>query len=147
MNTDGQQVATEPTPHRAGAVWSPQDSATLLDGLRAGIPLADLAETLQRRPRAIQRRCKLMLPPEMQTGVPRAEADLVLREQLVADPDFDVEANLDRNTSRKWNTERDDILTQGWDQRDEMAELVDAATTPSLSWARMPRLPKPPSWT
>ncbi|ASR39923.1 hypothetical protein BAY61_32075 (plasmid) [Prauserella marina] len=56
--------------------------------------------------------------------VPRAEADLVLREQLATDPDYDVEANLDTNTRRKWNAERDETLIQGWDERRPLAELV-----------------------
>lgn len=100
----------------------------MLDGLRDGIPLDDLAETLQRRISAVQARCKKMLPPELQATVLRADADVVLRGLLASDPDFDAEANLDRNTARRWNPQRDEILTQGWKDRRPLAELVAAVS-------------------
>ncbi|MGW4528872.1 hypothetical protein [Amycolatopsis sp. NPDC004378] len=128
MSTDSQDTPEEPAPHRAGATWSAADSATLLDGLRDGIPLDDLAETLQRRISAVQARCKKMLPPELQATVLRADADVVLRDLLASDPDFDAEANLDRNTARRWNPQRDEILTQGWKDRRPLAELVAAVS-------------------
>ncbi|MFI5591100.1 hypothetical protein ACIA5G_39035 [Amycolatopsis sp. NPDC051758] len=135
MSTDSQNSQAESAPHRSGAAWSPQDSATLLDGLRNGVPLDDLAETLQRTTGAIQARCKKMLPPELQTTVQRADADLKLRHLLATDPDFDAEANLDHNTARTWNPTRDEILTQGWRDRRPLAELVTAVSTSEIAIA------------
>lgn len=124
VSADGQETETAPAPHRAGAAWSPEDTAILLDGLRNGVPLDDLAQTLQRRTSALQARCKKMLPAELQSTVLRAEADLVLREKLAADPEFNAAANLDANLRRKWSNDRDETLTQGWKYRRPMAELV-----------------------
>ncbi|WP_284741733.1 hypothetical protein [Amycolatopsis sp. RTGN1] len=135
MSTNSQDTTSEPAPQRAGATWSAQDSSTLLDGLRNGVPLDDLAETLQRRVSAVQARCKKMLPPELQTTVLRADADVVLRGLLASDPDFDAEANLDHNTARRWNPERDEILTQGWKDRRPLAELVDAVPASEIDIA------------
>ncbi|UUV32308.1 hypothetical protein NQK81_02315 [Amycolatopsis roodepoortensis] len=132
---DDHETATGPAPHRAGAAWSPQDTATLLDGLRNGVPVDDLAETLQRTTSAIQARCKNMLPPDIQTTVLRAEADLVLRDRLATDPEFDPAANLDANLRRKWNTERDEILIQGWGNSRPMAELVAAVDATEIDIA------------
>ncbi|WP_410631196.1 hypothetical protein [Amycolatopsis sp. cmx-4-83] len=115
MSTESHDAAdpgSEPAPQRAGSHWSARDSEILLDGLRTGIPLVDLAVSLQRRVSALQARCKKMLPPHLQTTVLRADADVVLRGLLAADPDFDVEANLDRTTSRRRHHAREEILTQ-----------------------------------
>lgn len=135
VSDDGQETDPEPAPHRAGAAWSPQDTATLVDGLRNGVPLDDLAVTLQRTVGAIQARCKKMLPPELQTTVLRADADLVLRDKLATDPEFDAAANLDANLPRKWTTERDEVLIQGWENRRSMAELVTAVGTSEIDIA------------
>ena len=107
----------------------------MLDGLRNGVPLDDLAQTLQRRTSAVQARCKKMLPPELQARVLRAEADLVLREKLATDPEFDAAANLDANLVRKWTAERDEILTQGWKYRRPMVELVAEADVTEIDIA------------
>lgn len=134
MSTDSQENG-EPGPHRAGAAWTAQDDATLLDGLRNGIPIEGLAESLQRTPGAVQARCKRMLPPEQQAAVLRAEADLVLRTALADDPELDVVANLDRNNGRKWNTERNEILARGWKDRRPLSELTAALSASEIDIA------------
>ncbi|GLY66523.1 hypothetical protein [Amycolatopsis taiwanensis] len=135
MTTDSQNESVEPAPRRAGAVWSAEDTASLLDGLRNGVTLDALAETLQRRKSALHARCKKMLPPELQTTVLRAEADVILREQLATDPEFAAEANLDHNLRRRWNVKRDEILTQGWKSRRPLAELVEAVPASEIDIA------------
>jgi len=134
VSTDSHDVSAS-APQRAGAIWSAEDTATLLDGLRNGDTLDTLAEALQRRTSAIQARCKKMLPPDLQATVLRADADVVLRGLLGSDPEFDAEANLDLNTARKWNPERDEIVSKGWNTRRPLAELVDAVPASEIDIA------------
>ncbi|MFI5614960.1 hypothetical protein [Amycolatopsis sp. NPDC051903] len=125
MTTDSQDSDVEVAPRRAGTMWSAEDTHCLIDGLHNGVPLDTLAAMLQRRESALQARCKQMLLPELQAVVRRRDADVVVREQLATDPDFDAEANLDRNTGRRWNLERDQILREGWEQHRPLGELVE----------------------
>ncbi|MEU7788828.1 hypothetical protein [Amycolatopsis sp. NPDC049159] len=145
MSTESHDAAdpgSEPAPQRAGSHWSARDSEILLDGLRTGIPLVDLAVSLQRRVSALQARCKA-LTPHLQTTVLRADADVVLRGLLAADPDFDVEANLDRTTSRRRHPAREEILTLGWKDRRPLAELVTAAASETEIAGRLIQLGLP----
>ncbi|WP_329792057.1 AAA family ATPase [Lentzea sp. DG1S-22] len=87
-------------PSRAGAAWSAQDTAVLVDGIRRGTPLNELARALQRTTGALQARCQALLPPRLRPAS-RADAAAVLREHLAADPAFDVAAGSPSRTSRR----------------------------------------------
>jgi AAA domain-containing protein len=92
-------------PCRAGAAWSAEDTAVLLDGLRRGVALQALAGTLQRTTGALQSRCVVLLPPELRPAV-RADAEAVLREQLAANPAFAPVASPNRRPDPRGNRGR-----------------------------------------
>jgi hypothetical protein len=105
MTTDSRSDGAESAPHRAGAAWSAEDTATLLDGLRRGAALDALAETLQRTPGALRARCQVLLPPQLRPAS-RADGEAVLRRRLAADPDFAAAATPARTSGRRGNRRR-----------------------------------------
>lgn len=87
-------------PSRAGAAWSAQDTAILLDGIRRGMTLDALARTLQRTTGALQARCQVLLPPELRPAL-RADAVAVLREHLATNPTSGVPTRSPSRTSSR----------------------------------------------
>ncbi|HEV7976386.1 DEAD/DEAH box helicase family protein [Amycolatopsis sp.] len=102
MTTDSRSDGAGSAPRRAGAAWSAEDTATLLDGLRRGVALDALAGTLQRTPRALQARCQVLLPPQLRPAL-RADGEAVLRRQLAANPNFAVTTSPSRTSSQREN--------------------------------------------
>jgi hypothetical protein len=102
VTTDSRSAGAGSAPRRAGAAWSAQDTATLLDGLRRGVALEVLAGTLQRTPGALQSRCQMLLPPHLRP-VLRADGEAVLRGQLAANPNFVAVTSPNRTSGRRGN--------------------------------------------
>ena len=77
---------------RVGEKWSEPEYGRLIESLRNGLPLEDIAERLRRDVDAVASRCQRLLPPGYR--VRRREADLVLRTYLANDPVYDWRAGL-----------------------------------------------------
>ncbi|MFI9452577.1 DEAD/DEAH box helicase family protein [Amycolatopsis sp. NPDC052450] len=100
MTTGSRDEGAGSAPRRAGAAWSEDDTAKLLDGLRRGARLEALAESLERTPGALQARCKVLLPPQQRPAL-RADAEAVLRRQLAANPNFAAATSPNRISARR----------------------------------------------
>jgi hypothetical protein len=74
----------------------------LLDGLRRGVTLEALTGTLQRTTGALQARCQVLLPPELRPAL-RADAEAMLRRQLVDDPNFATATSPTRTSGQRRN--------------------------------------------
>lgn len=120
-------------PVRAGAVWTSEEQVALLEGVRDGRPVEDLAVLLQRRESALVKRCKQMLPPGVHPR--QAEVDATLREYL-ADPAFDPYAHLRANTGSVWSPDRDEVLRHGWQQARPIAVLTGELTVSEVEIAQ-----------
>lgn len=127
----------EPTPRRVKEKWSEPEHGQLLEMLRDGLPLEDIAAQLGRGVDAVASRCQRLLPPGDRT--PRAEADLVLRTYLAADPDYDWRAGLREEARRRgrfyWDAAADTVLRDGWKRARPVAELVTATGASELEIA------------
>ena len=138
MNADYGALPDEPKPvRRAWEIWSESDYERLVELVRAGLPVEDIAEQLGRGVIAVAGRCQLLLPPGVR--VPRSRADLELRDYL-ADPDYDWRAGL-REAARHqgriyWDRTADNLVQAGWDQARPLHELVTATGAAEYEVAR-----------
>jgi transposase-like protein len=114
---------------RAKEKWSDAEQARLVQLLRDGVPLEDVAEQLGRGHEAVSARCRTLLPPDQR--VRRGEAEQVLRARLVAEPDFDWRAGLRADAARRgriyWDPDSDHLLRDGWTNSRPLVELVAAS--------------------
>lgn len=117
-----------PLPRRAGERWTDEESTLLIELLRDGLPLVDIAARLRRGAEAVASHCQSLLPPGVR--VRRAEDELVLRDELAADSDYDWRAGLRAEAAQRgsfyWEPSGDAILRAGWEQRVRLDELVTA---------------------
>ncbi|MFD9965029.1 hypothetical protein [Amycolatopsis sp. NPDC058986] len=123
---------------RAGEIWTEEDNQLLIEGLRTGLQLEEIAARLRRGTAAVGSHCRQLMPPgERRTA---AAAEQWLRAQLADDPDFDWRAQLraaaERTGSFYWDTAADDTVRSGWEQRRPLAELVAATGASELEVAR-----------
>ncbi|MGH7746289.1 MAG: hypothetical protein ACREQ5_16245, partial [Candidatus Dormibacteria bacterium] len=127
----------EPAPRRAMEKWSESEYGQLIEMLRDGLPLDDIASRLGRGVDAVASRCERLLPPDGR--VPRGEADLVLRAYLAGNPDYDWRAGLRAESGRRgqfyWDCTADTVLRDGWERTRPLAELVAAAGASELEVA------------
>ena len=127
----------EPAPRRANEKWNESEYSRLVEMLRDGLPVEDIAAQLGRGVDAVASRCQLLLPPGGRAR--RGEADLVLRAYLAGDPDYDWRAGLREEANRRgrfyWDTAADTVLRDGWDRARPMAELVTATGASELEVA------------
>lgn len=118
----------ERTQRRAKEKWSESEYEQLLDMLRDGLPLEDIADRLGRGVEALASRCQLLLPPG--DRVRRADADLALRSYLAADPNYDWRAGLREDAAQRgrfyWDRAADTVLRDGWEQAQPLHQLVAA---------------------
>jgi hypothetical protein len=127
-----------PLPRRAGERWTDTENAQLVDMLRDGLPLTEVAQRLQRGVDAVASHCQSLLPPGIR--VRRAEAELLLREELADDPDYDWRAGLRAEAARRgafyWEPAHDAILRKGWANQTPLIELVTATGASEIEVAQ-----------
>lgn len=126
LDSPSSKITWEPSPRRAKEKWSETEHSLLIELLRDGLPLDDLAVQLGRGVEAVASRCQKLLPPGER--VPRADADLVLRHYLASEPDYDWHAGLRAEAARRgsfyWHAAADTVLRDGWGQDRPLADLV-----------------------
>ncbi|HZX03867.1 hypothetical protein [Kribbella sp.] len=112
--------------HR-NADWTNAHNQQLVDGLRAGLTVDQLAADLDRTPGAIRSRAKLLVPPD----APRARGQYaidVLRE-LLDDPDCPWESALAESLKdfgrRYWSAADTERLRSAWDAAVPLPELAE----------------------
>jgi hypothetical protein len=124
--TPGASPAQAPVGRRAGERWSDADHQILVDQLRAGLPLEDVAALLGRNVGGVLGRCHRLLP----TGerVQPGSADVALRLHLAATPDYDWRAALRADAARRsafyWDPAADAVLRRGWGETQRLVELT-----------------------
>ncbi len=102
-------------PARAYEGWSEPEWARLVAGLRAGLPLPDIAADLQRRESAVRTQAARMVPADASLEGGKVRRLAWLREQLLADEHYDWRTPLRANTDGPvWLKDDDAELTDGW---------------------------------
>jgi hypothetical protein len=96
---------------RAGAQWSIDECTLVVDKLRAGAAVGDIAAQLERTPGAIKARLCRMIPREL--NVHRDGAAGWLLSRFAADPDYDWRGVMAGPTRehRKVNSAQDALLS------------------------------------
>jgi hypothetical protein len=120
------------TTARAGQPWLTAECRRLVEQVRAGKSVMELAAEFGRTDGAILARCHMLLPPER-----RAEANSkrlavqLLGIELHSDPDYDWEQHLRAHATAAgrlyWSEAMDSALLEGW-QRGASWEELTAAT-------------------
>ncbi|MGW4071399.1 hypothetical protein [Nocardia grenadensis] len=116
---------------RAGQPWLTAECRRLVEQVRAGRSVMELAAEFGRTDGAIQARCHMLLPPER-----RAEANSkrlavqLLGIELHSDPDYDWERHLRAHATAAgrlyWSEAMDSALLEGWQRGASWDELVAA---------------------
>lgn len=125
-------------PRRAGELWTDAEHEHLIDLLRAGLPLDDIAARLGRGASAVARHCALLLPPGVR--LPREHVEPFLRHHVATDPDYDWRAGLRAAAARDgrfyWDPSVDEIVRTGWEQGRPLAELTAATGASEVEVAK-----------
>jgi hypothetical protein len=117
---------TTPNLRRGGEPWSHDEDRALVQELRDGLTLEDIAEMHGRTMGAIRSRASCMVPDDEQHPTSRKARIEWLREQL-ADGDYDWQTPLHARTKPySWNVAEDDQLRNGWENGTPLVELADA---------------------
>jgi hypothetical protein len=126
MSSAGKDENDLPNLRRAGGAWSDDEDEALVQELRDGLDLDDIAEIHGRTIGAIRSRVNCMVPDDEQHPTSgKARIDF-LREQLAAG-DYDWRTPLHSRTRRlAWSPAEDDQLRKGWETRTPLVELADA---------------------
>jgi len=100
---------------RAYETWTEQEWAQLVAGLHAGLPLEDIAANLQRKDSAVRTQAARMVPAAAMVEGSKSRRLDWLREQLLADAEYDWRTPLRANTDGPvWLKDDDAQLTHGW---------------------------------
>ncbi|MGP4015910.1 hypothetical protein [Saccharopolyspora sp. 5N708] len=120
--------------------WFDSDYAQLIDALRQGDSLADIAAELQRSVRAVEDRVKYLIPGR---AVPERGAQARenwLRTKLAEDPDYDWRAVILRNYAaaerRYWTATDERELIDGWRRRTFLPALAEHLRASDFQVAR-----------
>ncbi|WP_432491432.1 hypothetical protein [Kineococcus gypseus] len=112
-------------PARAYESWSEPEWARLVAGLRAGLPLSDIAADLQRRESAVRTQAARMVPADAPLEGGKVRRLAWLREQLLADEHYDWRTPLRANTDGPvWLKDDDVALTAGWEAGTALPQLA-----------------------
>jgi hypothetical protein len=115
-----------PNLRNAGGAWSDDEDETLVQELRDGLDLADIAELHGRSVGAVRSRASLMVPNDEDR--PRSQKARVesLREYLAAG-EHDWRTPLHVRTKRfAWTPEEERLIREAWEGRTPLVELADA---------------------
>src|SRR4051794_2401422 len=114
-----------PNLRRAGEPWSDDEDESLVQELRDGLALDDIAEIHGRTAGAIRSRASCMVPDDKQHPTSRKARIDFLREQLAVG-DYDWRTPLRSRASRSaWSPAEDDQLRRGWKTRTRLVELTE----------------------
>jgi hypothetical protein len=115
-----------PAARRAGEVWHDEEYAAVLEMAREGLSAERIAARVGRSVGAVRARLRILLGPDVAAAP--GELERVLRQRLMADPDYDwrarVRAEVERAGRFYWSPERTAALRDGWARKLSMAELT-----------------------
>ncbi|MEV0057438.1 hypothetical protein AB0H34_43990 [Saccharopolyspora shandongensis] len=118
--------------------WFDSDYAQLIEALRQGDDLADIAAELQRSVRAVEGRLRYVIPADAVRGA-RAREDW-LRAKLAEEPDYDWRAVALRNYAaeerRYWAATDERELIAGWRRRTFLPALAEGLRASDFQVAR-----------
>lgn len=110
---------------RAYESWSEPEYVRLVAGLRAGLPLSDIAADLQRKESALRTQAARMVPADAPLEGSKTRRLDWLREQLLADADYDWRTPLRANSDGPvWLGDDDAELTEGWRSSTSLPQLA-----------------------
>lgn len=125
---------------RAGAVWLTAECRQLVEAIRIGLGVEQIATQLQRSRPAVQARCHMLLPERVAAEFGKSAAADLLGIELDNNPEYDWEQRLRDHAAaegkRYWSEAMDDALFDGWQQGRSWAELVAATGATELEVAR-----------
>lgn len=123
-------------PARVGNYWEIADYSTLVDGLRDGRPLDDIAADLERTRTAVAARLALLIPEDADVARRPFDRELWLRAALNTPGGYAWCAVLRTHYTARgmhlWTAEDDALLRTAWQQRTPLAELVAQLGLPEL---------------
>ena len=123
MERASDEAATTSDLRNVGTPWSDTENAALVQELRDGHDLDDIAEIHGRTLGAIQARINSMVPDEEDLPTSRQARIAWLREQLTAG-EYDWQTPLQARTSKyAWRAAEDDQLRKGWELATPLTEL------------------------
>ncbi len=119
---DGRQ---RPSPARAGEAWSDVENTQLVDGVRRGWSVAELATAHGRSRSAVMAQLARMAPKgDGAVPVSRSARAEWLRVRLAADPEYDWRGALRGWLRAYWSAEDDAGLRAGWDDGVDLVTLA-----------------------
>lgn len=131
---------TTAVPARVGTYWDIADYTTLVDGLRDGRLLEDIAADLERTRSAVAGRLAWLIPAEADVARRTLDRELWLREALNTTGDYDWFAVLRTHYTTRgmhlWTAEDDTLLHTAWQQRTPLVELVAQLGLPEMHIVR-----------
>lgn len=116
---------------RAGEAWSDTENTQLVDGVRRGWSIEELATAHGRSRSAVVAQLARMAPKDDET-VPTSRSARAewSRGRLVADPEYDWRGALRGWVRVYWSAEDDSVLRAGWDELVDLATLSDRFGVP-----------------
>lgn len=126
---------------RAGQPWTTAECRRLVEQVRAGKQVMELAAEFGRTDGAIRSRCHMLLPPERRAeGNSKRLAVELLGLELHRDPDYDWERHLRAHAVAAgrpyWSEAMDSALLEGWQRGASWDELVAATGAAEREVAR-----------
>ncbi|MQA10756.1 MAG: hypothetical protein GEU98_19825 [Pseudonocardiaceae bacterium] len=125
---------------RAGERWTPGDYETLVEGLRDGLVLEDLAEKLGRSASATRTQLRRLVPRDVDAEIKPRDREAWLRERLAAGDGYDWLAVLREHSRAEgqhfFTGEDERLLLRAWDERTPLRELVGQLSASETHIAR-----------
>ncbi|GAB3212523.1 hypothetical protein [Nocardia tengchongensis] len=123
--------------HHAYELWTDERYAELVELLATELPLAEIAQRTGRSTSALQNQLRKLVP--LDYSLRPGDAEEVVRTLLVP-PSYDWRAVLRERAKRVnqvyWDSEKNDLLRQGWEQARSMEEITEAVDASELDVAR-----------
>jgi hypothetical protein len=114
-------------PLRYGEAWTWTDFEQLLQGVFNGLSVQQIAAELMRTPGAVRAQLPRLVPDD--PTIQRTTQALMdwLRRRLAKNPQYDWQTVLNSHSEdpyRLWNGTENELLSDGWDHRTALPELV-----------------------
>ena len=115
---------------RAGTAWSDTENTQLVDGVRRGWPVRQLAAAHGRTDKAVTKQVESMIPAEL--GLRGGMAVGWLRARLDTDPAYDWREPLRDRRVNYWSADEDEELRTAWEGGLDMPMVAERLGKPEL---------------
>ncbi|MFJ9371397.1 hypothetical protein ACIRRA_44335 [Nocardia sp. NPDC101769] len=123
--------------HHAYELWTDERNVELVEMLRAGLELAEIAERAGRSTSAVLGQLRKLIP--LGYRVRQGGTEEMVR-QLLASPAYDwrapLRARADRANQVYWDQQMNELLRQGWEQARSLQEITETLGASELDVAR-----------